>query len=358
MNEDQPLHSTGDQAPGQQAIDTILDRHYADVEPFYYGTMISYRLGGPDPLDGVRVYACEDPVPYWHYVTYGFTELYEKESESTEYSGHGFELTLRLKREGEEQPPVWAVNFLQNLARYVFSSGNGFRAGHYLDANGPIEAERDTALTAIAFVQDPELQSAASPFGAFEFLQVVGITADELDLIKVWNSESFLQLAEQKLPLYLTDLTRASLLEDAELRAAAELGVRSEGSSTGVLYLESLNWAEKRNLFKGNSYVLELGAKQTQSLARILSGRLLHDRDLTLMGPHTQVVMIPDVQNRVTELDNGLQLYLNADAVAELSKRLVPKEGEFVLDTMSSLTIKIVKTFMRDPDGNIVETIG
>jgi len=358
MKEDEELQDQRDQAPGWDAIDAVLNKRYPGVEPFHYGTLISYRLGGPDPLNGVSVYACEEPAPHWHYVTYGFTELYEKEFENTEYSGFGFELTMRLAREGEEQPPAWAINFLQNLARYVFSSGNGFQSGHHLDANGPIEAERDTPITAVAFAEDPELGQASSPFGKFQFLQVVGITADELDMIKVWNTRSFLDLAQKRLPLYLTDLTRTSLLEDAEIRAAAELGVRTEGSSTGVLYFESLSWEEKRNLLKSNSYTLQLGAKQAETLARILAGRLLHDRDLSLMGPDTGVLMIPDVQNRVVELDNALHLYLNADAVAELTRRLVPKESEFQLDTMNSLTIRIVKTLMRDPDGNIVETIG
>ncbi|NGZ74024.1 suppressor of fused domain protein [Saccharibacillus alkalitolerans] len=358
MREDEELHGAGDTSPGWDAVDASLNRLYAGVEPFHYGTMISYRLGGPDPLEGVSVYAREEPVPHWHYVTYGFTELHEKESRNAEYSGFGFELTLRLAREGEEQPPVWAINFLQNLARYVFNSGNGFQPGHHLDANGPIEADRDTPITAVAFVEDPELGSAVSPFGRFRFVQAVGITGDELDLIKVWNTRSFLELAKPRLPLYLTDLNRHSLLEEPDLRSAAELGVRAEGSNTGSLYFESLVWEERRSLLKGNSYVLELGAKQAESLARILMGRLMHNRDLTLIGPDAQVMMIPDLQNRVVETESDLHLYLNADAAAELSRRLLPKEGEFRLETMKTLTIRIVKTLLRDPDGNVVETIG
>ncbi|WP_172250129.1 suppressor of fused domain protein [Saccharibacillus deserti] len=359
MNEEEPRSGEArEESPGWEAIDTALNRLYPGIEPFHYGTMIPYRLGGPDPLDGVSVYKRQDPVPHWHYVTYGFTELHEKESENTQYSGFGFELTLRLAVEGEEEPPVWAINFLQNLARYVFSSGNPFLPGHHMDANGPIESDRETAITAIAFVEDPELGLIESPFGECRFVQVVGITQDELDLIKVWNTRSFLELVKARLPLYLTDLRRESLLGDSELRAAAELGVRTEGSSTGHLYFESLLWEEHRNLLKGNSYVLQLGAKQAESLARIVTGRLMHDRPLTLIGPDTEVMLLPDLQNRVAEMEEGLHLYLNADAAAELSRRLVPIESEFRLETMKQLTIRIVKTLMRDSEGNIVETIG
>lgn len=355
-----PEHESEPQeaSPGWDAIDAELNKHYAGTEPFHYGTMISYRLGGPDPLDGVSVYKRDEPVPHWHYVTYGFTELHEKESENVEYSGFGFELTLRLAWENEEQPPVWAVNFLQNLARYVFSSGNVFRPGHHLDANGPIETGRDTPITAVAFAEDPELGEADSPFGKFRFVQVVGITADELDLIKVWNTDSFLQLAKTRLPLYLTDLRRSSLLEDAEIRRAADLGVRTEGSSTGVLYFESLVWEVHHHLGKGDSYTLQLGAKQAESLGRILTGRLMHDRDLMLIGPETRVTLIPDLQNRIVEDEEGLLLYMNADAATELARRSVPQESEFMLECMPALTVRIVKTHLRDHDGNIVETIG
>lgn len=360
MNEDEKVHSAGEhtESPGWKAIDAALNGVYGGIEPFHYGTVLSYRLGGPDPLDGVSVYKRDHPVPHWHYVTYGLTELYAKESENRTHSGFGFELTLRLAQEGEDQPPVWAINFLQNMARYVYNSGNIFHPGHHLDANGPLEADRDTPITAVAFIEDPELDTVHSPNGEFHFVQVVGITADELDLIKVWNTRSFLELVQNTLPLYVTDLKRNSLLQNSELRAAAELGVRTEGSSTGHLYFDSLLWEEHRNLLKGNSYVLQLGAKQAESLARILTGRLMHDRSLTLMGPGTEIVMIPDLQNRIMEVQDGLHLYLNADAASELSRRLVPKESEFQLETMKSLTIRIVKTLLRDPDGNVVETIG
>ena len=39
-------------------------------------------------------------------------------------SGFGFELTFRLKREADEtKPPVWPAKLMQQLAKYVFTSG-------------------------------------------------------------------------------------------------------------------------------------------------------------------------------------------------------------------------------------------
>lgn len=126
---------------GFSAIAKKVQELYPGQEAPYYGPMLPYMLGGDDPLDGIEVWKSEKGIPHWHYVTYGFTELYEKESDDPSESGYGFELTFRLKREPEEeQPPAWPMNLLQNIARYVFSSGTwrngygqwtyGISAGH------------------------------------------------------------------------------------------------------------------------------------------------------------------------------------------------------------------------------------
>ena len=67
------------------------------------------------------------------------SELFQKESENKEFSGWGFEFTFRLAREsGEDEVPMFPMSLLQNLAKYVNSSGNIFGPGHHLPLNGPI----------------------------------------------------------------------------------------------------------------------------------------------------------------------------------------------------------------------------
>lgn len=84
------------EAPGWDAIDKLCDKVYPNQKnPKHYGAMIKWRLGGSDPLDGISVY---DGGDYWHFITYGLSELYEKESEDKEWSGYGMEFTLKLKR--------------------------------------------------------------------------------------------------------------------------------------------------------------------------------------------------------------------------------------------------------------------
>ncbi|WP_256843440.1 suppressor of fused domain protein, partial [Pseudomonas aeruginosa] len=78
--------------PGWDAINAALSPLYAGQEPRHYGTALPYTLGGQDPLDGISVYWADAPVPHWHYITYGFSELYAKESSDAAASGYGFEL--------------------------------------------------------------------------------------------------------------------------------------------------------------------------------------------------------------------------------------------------------------------------
>src|SRR5579883_1394770 len=105
------------EALGWDAIDNALSPVYGKQEPLHYGTLIKFALGGPDPIDGVSVYRSDNGLPHWHYVS------------------------------------------------YVFSSGNVFEHGHYVDCNGPIALGTDTQLLAVIFVEDPELKSIDTPHG-------------------------------------------------------------------------------------------------------------------------------------------------------------------------------------------------
>src|SRR5438445_1823446 len=108
-----------DDAPGWDAIDAALQPLYGDREPYHVGTIISYALGGPDPIHGISAYKNSRPRPHWHFITYGFSELWAKESTDPDVSGFGFELTFRVTCKAREaKPPNWALNFLQNLGRY------------------------------------------------------------------------------------------------------------------------------------------------------------------------------------------------------------------------------------------------
>ena len=78
------------QAPGWDAIENAAKRIYPNQDnPKHYATLIKWKFGGPDPLDGISVYDAED---YWHFVTYGLSELYEKESDVKSGADMGWSL--------------------------------------------------------------------------------------------------------------------------------------------------------------------------------------------------------------------------------------------------------------------------
>lgn len=90
-----------DDAVGWLYIDKELEKLYPGQEPKHFAPALHYAIGGEDPLDGISVYESEKQASHFHFVTYGFSELYyNEESAGNEFSKFGFELSFRLKREG------------------------------------------------------------------------------------------------------------------------------------------------------------------------------------------------------------------------------------------------------------------
>ncbi|MEV4417717.1 suppressor of fused domain protein [Catellatospora sp. NPDC049609] len=342
-----------DTTPGWDAIDAALARVYPGVEPLHYGTLIKFMLGGPDPLDGISLYRRED---HWHLIGYGMSELYTKEWEDPAESGWGFEFTIRVAAApGDDEPPVWAASLLQNLARYVFASGNPFGPGHHMNLNGPISLARpDTAIRAVAFADDPELGVIDTPHGRVRFLQVVGLTLEEYEAVERWDTERLLGVLRGRLPLLVTDLDRADLTGDPEVAAAIAEGSRREGSSTGALFVADAGWRAD-----GATTTLRFGANAAPRLGRVLTARLAHGRDLIVGGPDGTVIFRPADAFATAGLDDGtLEVRLPAALAAELADVLRPVAGTYPLATAPALAVQIMRSQIRDTDGNVVAEIG
>ena len=336
---------------GFNAISNAIRQLYPGQQGLYYGTIIPAFLGGNDPLDGVEVWKSESGIPHWHYVTYGFTELFDKESDDPNESGYGFELTFRLKRETEEQPPVWPVNLLQNLARYVFSSGNVFGPGHHMNANGPIALETDTRLTAMGFRTDPELGELNTPNGHMSFLQVVGITEDEMDAMMCWDGKKFLHALSERLPLCVTDLSRTSMMDNAAFHKVWQEGMERDGSSTGFLYMDELGVR-----LESGHVSLRLGAGHTQVLLRMLQARVGKGRSLLLQGSEHAVLFQPGQQAAVGMEDSTTTLTLPENTLRELQTIVRPHAGTYPL-TSFPMAVELVPTKITDCNGNVIKVV-
>ncbi|NKY55597.1 suppressor of fused domain protein [Nocardia flavorosea] len=194
-------------------MDTSLRKLYGSAEPFHLGTKHPWALGGPDPLDGISIYQHGGPLPHWHYISYGMSELYEKSSPDPETSGWGFEFTFRLvRRPNVSQPPMWPAALLQQLGRYVFDSGKRFKPGHTMRAGAALATDRpDSAIRAMAFTIDSELGRIATPHGDLQFLQIVGLTDEEYRAALGGNCSAVLDHLAGYLPLHVTDVDRGPL---------------------------------------------------------------------------------------------------------------------------------------------------
>lgn len=212
------VKNTGDEefnASGWDAIVAEFERIYpGQTDPKHYGTLISWRLGGPNPLDGTSIY---DGGNYWHFVTFGLSELYEKESENKEYSGYGMEFTFKLKKgcyneENKEDELRCIVGNLDNIAKITYEEGELFLPNEYVYTGQTegIDRFQKSKLTGFITVSDPSVNTLNTPNGKVEFVEFIGVTDSELKAIidkKIRVRELY-----EKLGSDVTDYDRESIV--------------------------------------------------------------------------------------------------------------------------------------------------
>jgi hypothetical protein len=352
----EPDEGPADEATGWHAIDAACNALYPDQpEPLHVAAVPHPPLGGDGLIYGISIYRAEKP-RHWHFVTYGFSELYAKESDDPAVSGWGFELTFRLMRgENESQPPAFAINFLMNLGRYVRRSRNPFGTGHYMDLNGPIGVGADTAIRAIAFVEDPQLGAIDTPNGRVQFLQVVGITTDEMAACGDWQPQQVLDLLRERDLLLVTDLARRSLLEDPALASRVEEGIDREGSVAWGNFVSLVDWAVDE---RAKTARVVLGAKGVLALLPKLRSRLAHGRPFVLIGHDKRVDLRPAEASGWEAEDERLWLDLTEATVRAMRASLQAKRGTYQWKEFPGFTLEVRPSEVTDSEGRVIEVIG
>lgn len=205
-----------DEAVGWEAIERKLKEVYVREQPRHYVPPLYYALGGEDPIDGTDIYDSNKQTPHQHLISYGMSELYYNEEYVGEkFSKWGFEFTFRLKPFAEDEgDPLWVIEVMNNLARYVYESERWFEEYHFVPAGGPLrtETKEPIDIVGLIFTLDPELGKIDTPHGEVSFLQMTGITSSELKRLQANpTTEEVKRLADelrQTNPLLITDLTR------------------------------------------------------------------------------------------------------------------------------------------------------
>jgi hypothetical protein len=189
------------EAPGWDAIERAVSAVHPGAVPIHFGNDATLPNQG---IVGISAYPLDD---HWLVVSFGLSELFEKGNDDPSTSGWGIELTIRPIRI-DEQPPRWALNLIEALGRSVYSTGRAFGNAHRLDPGGPITGVNDTELRAVAFTTDSELGLIDTAHGQVEFLQVVGITLDELATMKETSTKAVLDELRARDPLLRVDPAR------------------------------------------------------------------------------------------------------------------------------------------------------
>lgn len=200
-----------DWAPGWDIIDSVFEDLYPNQEPEHFATEITSRsiFGGDDYLDGYSIYTSKEG--YKHIVTYGMTELYANEEFfGGKWNKWGYEMTIKLA-EKDTQDCMWAIDMLSNLARYTFEEERFFEPFQFISGNGKsICLDRDSKITALMTIEDTQAKGLDTIYGRTDFIQLVGITEQELDKLKEdrENAKKLYELMKMDNPNFVLDLNR------------------------------------------------------------------------------------------------------------------------------------------------------
>ena len=292
--------------PGWDAITAVLAQLYPAQDGKHFGTVISYRIGGHDPLDGISVYRVEEPVPHWHYVTFGFSELYAKESDLAEVSGFGFELTFRLERGGRGRSAVLCDELSPEPRTLCFRDRQRLPSGRPHGSQRPDPAgigNRDHRRPASPATRS--CRSSRRRTESWTSFRLSVSTADELAAARAWDKVRFLELLARHAPCLTTSLDRDSILSDSKVSRrdtgrhptrrfehGRGLRLRSEDLQAWRPWDEKLCW--------------KLGAHHVGDLVNVLPGRICHGNPLLVFRrDETAFQLVPGDTPEARRGDDG-----------------------------------------------------
>jgi suppressor of fused len=320
-------------SPGRMALDEHVNA--ADGGPETDRIRPRPKRRRPPPLDEITLHQIPNP-RHWHLVTYGLSDLDGTDAAGAEPFGWGFELTFRVEEDG---PPLWAADLLTSLAAYVWSSGHPFAEGHNLDLRGPIRLDSATRITAALIVEDPGLGPLGGPFGTVQFLQVVGLTAGELELCRAWTTDGVRELLTRSDPLLVTRLDRTGVDENPGWAEEISRRRAEEGSSLHELRVASLQVYDQR----GPGTVVEMGAGAASALGPALTRELLAvGASFSVIGDDCEVRFVASEAGRWSWAGETLEIAVPFGAVEETAALFDGRTGWRQAADCPGLTFRVV----------------
>lgn len=227
-----------------------------------------------------------------------------------------------------------------------------------MTANGPIALDTPTRICSMAFASDPQLPAIETVNGRVEFVQIVGLTLEEERAATRWAPRKLLDALLPHMPLWITDLERASLLDRPDAGAAVAAGMARDGSSTGHIFTDVLEVAQLEMSRAGPSLRVTLGARQVADLLALLPLRLPFGHALALAGTDWQLVFEPAEIDGAALEDQTLTVFMRPATLAAFGSTVAPREGDYHMAGLAQVAWSVRKTLITDADGVVVQTIG
>eukprot|EP00058_Branchiostoma_floridae_P006074 XP_002591562.1 suppressor of fused protein-like protein [Branchiostoma floridae] len=207
-------------------------------------------LGGPDPLDYISMYSNPgDPnrgIPaHWHYVSFGLSDLYgdgRVHDELTKMESGPPHLSPVPGTEAvpHHHPHPGVPGMPMPPQMMPMTTPVGLQAIYqacrrlYADQPNPLQVTAvvkycsESRIQHMLMAEDPLLQSIMSPMGTINFIQIIGVTAEELQAAQRWNGPGILELLRNVPvaggPWLLTDMRRGETIfeKDPQLQVKSE----------------------------------------------------------------------------------------------------------------------------------------
>ena len=280
-------------APGWDAITEECEKIYPNQKnPKHYGTLISWNHGGKDPLEGISIY---DGGDYWHFVTYGLSELGQKRSENKEISGYGMEFTFKLKKdayEDDEAEIKGICGILQQIARITFTKGEIFKEYEYLYTGQTegIDTKMKSNITGFITIPDTNFKTINTPNGKVNFVEFIGVTNAELKAIL--NKEIKVKDLYEKLGTDITNYNRNSVV----------LSNQDKITKQNVENLNSnFDFSKVSNVTDVNEYIKSGQLKWVYIISPIFGGRAEREN---------QIVVTPKAEKEKQFIEEELQSFI------------------------------------------------
>ena len=166
---------------GFDAIDKHFSKiHQENINPKHFYPKVAWRFGGNFPLDEIDVYITDK---YYHFVTYGLSELYEKQNDIKDISGYGMEFTLKLKNDSNVNDDKLEdlADVLQDIARITFTEGELFNENEFIDFGDNLF---DSNIAGFITGIDKDAGIIETGNGKVKFIILVGVSKEEIEALK------------------------------------------------------------------------------------------------------------------------------------------------------------------------------